>query len=118
LLPLALLTDTLYQHLWVLAGVLFLTQAGQAVSAICIVLVPAESVPPRLVGSAIGFTTLCGELLGGFVAPIVAGSLAGQHGLAVPLWIAVAGAAVVFLVALFLRPADAAGHLVAVETSS
>ena len=89
LLPLALLTSPLYQHLWVLAGTLFLTQAGQAVSAICIVLIPAESVPPRLVGSAIGFTTLCGELLGGFVAPIVAGSLAGQHGLAVPLWIAV-----------------------------
>jgi len=118
LLPLALLTDTLYQHLWVLAGVLFLTQAGQAVSAICIVLVPAESVPPRLVGSAIGFTTLCGELLGGFVAPIIAGSLAGQHGLAVPLWIAVAGAAVVVLVALFLRPAGAGGRLAAVETST
>jgi MFS family permease len=118
LLPLALLIGPLYQHLWLLAGILFLTQAGQAVSAICIVLVPAESVPPRLVGSAIGFTTLCGELLGGFVAPIIAGSLAGRHGLAVPLWIAVAGAAVVFLVALFLRPAGAGGRLVAVETST
>jgi MFS family permease len=118
LLPLALLIRPLYQHLWVLAGILFLTQAGQAVSAICIVLVPAESVPPRLVGSAIGFTTLCGELLGGFVAPIIAGSLAGQHGLAVPLWIAVGGAAVVFLVALFLRPASAEGRPVAAETST
>ncbi len=117
LLPLALLIRPLYEHLWVLAGILFLTQAGQAVSAICIVLVPAESVPPRLVGSAIGFTTLCGELLGGFIAPIVAGSLAGQHGLAVPLWIAVAGAVVVFLVALFLRPAGTAGRLVALETA-
>jgi MFS family permease len=118
LLPLALLMRPLYEHLWVLAGILFLTQAGQAVSAICIVLVPAESVPPRLVGSAIGFTTLCGELLGGFVAPIIAGSLAGQHGLAVPLWIAVAGAAVVFLVALFLRRTGAGGRLVAIETST
>jgi hypothetical protein len=36
----------------------------------------------------------------------------------VPLWIAVAGAAVVFLVALFLRRTGAGGRLVAIETST
>ncbi|MGH8228201.1 MAG: MFS transporter [Steroidobacteraceae bacterium] len=113
LLPIALLVHSLYGHLWVLAAILFLTQGGQAVSAICIVLVPTDSVPRHLVGTAIGFTTLFGEMIGGFAAPIIGGSLAGRHGLAVPLWIAVAGAVVVFLVALVLRPRAATTRIAA-----
>ena len=108
LLPLALMIRPLYEHLWLLATALFLTQCGQAIAAICIVLVPAESVPRRLVGSAIGFTTLFGELFGGFAAPIIAGSLAGRHGLTTPLWMACGGAMLVFLVALAIRPEAAA----------
>jgi MFS family permease len=107
ILPLALMIRPLYGQLWVLATILFLTQCGQAIAAICIVLVPAESVPHRLVGSAIGFATLFGEMLGGFAAPIVAGSLAGRYGLAVPLWMAAGGAMVVFLIALVMSPAAA-----------
>jgi MFS family permease len=105
LLPLALMIPALYGNLWLLALLLFLTQGGQAIGAICIVLVPSDTVPRHLIGSAIGFTTLFGEMFGGFAAPIVAGALAGEHGLAVPLWIASAGAVVVFLVAIALRPA-------------
>jgi predicted MFS family arabinose efflux permease len=107
-LPLVLMLRPLYAHLWVLAGILFLTQCGQAIAAICIVLVPAESVPRQWVGSAIGFVTLFGEMFGGFAAPIGAGSLAARHGLAVPLWMACGGALIVFLTALALRPAPAA----------
>lgn len=105
--PVALMIGPLYGQLWVLATILFLTQCGQAIAAICIVLVPAESVPHRLVGSAIGFATLFGEMFGGFAAPIVAGSLAGRYGLAVPLWMAAGGAMVVFLIALLMSPAAA-----------
>lgn len=108
ILPLALMIQPLYGRLWALAAILFLTQCGQAIAAICIVLVPAESVPRRLVGSAIGFATLFGEMFGGFAAPMVAGSLAGQHGLAIPLWMAAGGAMIVFLIALALKPAPAA----------
>lgn len=108
ILPLALMLRPLYGHLWLMAAVLFLTQCGQAIAAICIVLVPAESVPRRLVGSAIGFATLFGEMFGGFAAPMLAGSLAGRHGLAIPLWMAAGGAVIVFLIALALRPAPAA----------
>lgn len=107
LLPLALMVPALYGNLWLLALILFLTQGGQAIAAICIVLVPSDSVPRHLIGSAIGLTTLCGEMLGGFAAPIIAGAFAGKHGLAIPLWIAAAGAVVVFLVALALRPVPA-----------
>lgn len=106
-LPLALMLRPLYAHLWLLAAILFLTQGGQAISAICIVLVPTDGLPRHMVGSAIGLTTLFGEMFGGFLAPIAAGSLAGRHGLAVPLWIAAAGALLVFLVALVLKPAAA-----------
>ena len=108
ILPLALMFRPFYGQLWVLATILFLTQCGQAIAAICIVLVPAESVPRRLVGSAIGFATLFGEMLGGFAAPIIAGSLAAQHGLATPLWMAAGGSIVVVLIALALKPAPAA----------
>lgn len=103
LLPLALLTHPLYQLLWLLAIVLFCTQAGQAISAICIVLVPTESVPSNFAATAIGFTTLCGELIGGFLAPLVGGTLAQWYGLGVPLWMAAAGAGVVLLAALSMR---------------
>ena len=100
LLPLALLIHPLYNYLWALATLLFLTQGGQAITAICVVLVPTESVPRNLAASAIGFVTLFGELLGGFAAPIVAGSLAAQHGLATALWMAAGGSAVVLLASL------------------
>jgi predicted MFS family arabinose efflux permease len=103
-LPLTLMIRPLYGQLWIMAAILFLTQGGQAIAAICIVLVPAESVPQRLVGSAIGFTTLFGELFGGFAAPIAAGALAVRHGLGVPLWMAAGGTIVVLVVAAVLRP--------------
>ena len=98
------MVPALYGNLWLLASILLLTQGGQAIGAICIVLVPSDTVPRHLIGSAIGFTTLFGEMFGGFAAPIVAGALAGQDGLSVPLWIACGGAMVVVLVALALRP--------------
>jgi len=107
LLPLALLIHGLYGYLWVLAGILFLTQGGQAIAAICIVLIPTESVPKALAASAIGFSTLFGELIGGFGAPLAAGSLATHYGLAAPLWMATAGALIVFVAALIMRPISA-----------
>ncbi len=109
-LPLALLTHALYGALWLLAGVLFLTQTGQAISAVCVVLVPTESVPKNLAATAIGFTTMFGEIVGGFLAPMAAGVLAERHGLGVPLWMAAAGAVVVFLAALAMRPSTGVRH--------
>lgn len=103
ILPIVLFVSPLYGSLWLLAAILFCTQAGQAISAICIVLVPTESVPKNLAATAIGFTTLCGEIIGGFLAPLAAGTLAGRQGLGAPLWMAVGGAIVVLLAALAMR---------------
>jgi predicted MFS family arabinose efflux permease len=100
LLPLAILVHGLYAHLWLLALILFVTHGGQAIAALAIVLIPAESVSPGAVGAAIGLVTLVGEVIGGTAAPIAAGSLADAHGLGLPLWIAAGASLVVFLAAL------------------
>jgi predicted MFS family arabinose efflux permease len=109
-LPIALLVSGLYQHLWLLAAILFVTQGGQAIAALAIVLIPAESVPPGMIGTAIGFVTLVGEIVGGTVAPTVAGRIAETRGLQWPLWMAAAGALVVFAAALFLEEGTRVGQ--------
>jgi len=105
ILPLALLMHGLYANLWLLAAVLFLTQGGQAITALSIVLIPAESVPASMIGAAIGFVTLVGEIVGGTLAPTLAGFVAERWGLAWPLWMAASGSLLVLLAAVLLRPA-------------
>jgi len=108
LLPLAILIHGLYAHLWLLALILFATQGGQAIAALAIVLIPAESVPAGAVGAAIGLVTLVGEVIGGTAAPLAAGWLADARGLAMPLWVAAGASLVVFLAALPMRSAKEA----------
>ena len=102
--PLALLKGTLYAYPWILAAILFLTNAGQAIAAVVLVLVPSESVPPQFAATSIGFVTLAGELTGATLAPTIGGALAEKYGLAMPLWMAAGGSALLFLVGLFLKP--------------
>lgn len=103
-LPLALLYHPLYSNLWLLASILFVSQGGQAITALAVVLIPAESVPAEKVGAAIGFVTLAGELVGGTAAPLIAGSLASVMGLQFPLLMAAGGSLLVFVCALYIRP--------------
>lgn len=102
-LPIALCIPQLYGHLWVLAGILFLTQGGQAIAALILVLVPAESVPPQFSATAIGLATLVGELFGATGAPALGGVLADKFGLAMPLRMAAGGTVLLFLAALFIQ---------------
>jgi predicted MFS family arabinose efflux permease len=103
ILPIALVVPGLYSHLWLLAAILFFTQGGQAIAALVIVLMPAESVPPRFVATAIGLTTLVGEILGGALAPTFGGAMAERYGLATPLWMASACMILVIVAALLFR---------------
>lgn len=105
ILPIALCVTGLYAHLWLLAAILFLTQGGQAMAALVIVLMPAESVPPQFIATAIGLTTLVGELLGGAFAPTFGGAMADKFGLATPLWMASACMILVVIAALLFREA-------------
>ncbi len=103
LLPIALYLPFLYLHLWLLAAILFLTQGGQAIAALIMVLVPAESVPPQFSATAIALSTLVGEIIGATIAPAAGGAMAEQFGLGMPLLMAAASTVVLFLIALFLR---------------
>jgi len=100
--PLAYQVPFLVLHPWLMAGAAFIANGGQAISALVLVLIPTESVPARFSATAIGMVTLIGEIFGGTLAPSLAGKIADQHGLASALWIAAAGAIMVFLAAAFM----------------
>jgi predicted MFS family arabinose efflux permease len=101
--PLELLIAPMYAHPWLLAAILFATNAGQGVPALILVLVPTESVPPQFAATSIGLATLVGEVFGATVAPAIGGAMAQAHGLAAPLWMSAAGMALVFLITFFLK---------------
>ncbi len=103
LLPIALYLPVFYGHLWLLAAILFFTQGGQAIAALIMVLVPAESVPPQFSATAIGLATFVGEIIGATLAPAAGGAMAERFGLGMPLLMGSASTVVLFLVALFIR---------------
>ncbi|MBZ5541028.1 MAG: MFS transporter [Acidobacteriia bacterium] len=103
LVPLTYQVPFLVLHPWLMAAAAFIANGAQAISALALVLVPTESVPARFSATAIGLTTLVGEIFGGTLAPAIAGSVADKHGLSAALWIASGGAIMVFLAALFMR---------------
>jgi predicted MFS family arabinose efflux permease len=101
--PLAFLVPALYVDPLVLALIIFLTNSGQAIATVILVLVPTESVPAQFRATSIGLSTLAGEVMGATVTPILAGTLAQRHGLAVTMWLAAAGSGLLFLGTLFLQ---------------
>jgi MFS family permease len=103
MVPLALLISPLYAHPWILAAIIAVTNAGQGIAALVLVLVPTESVPPQCAATAIGLTTLVSEIAGATIAPVIAGAVAQTHGLASTLWMSAGGAGLVFTAALFLQ---------------
>ena len=103
LVPLSLQVSELYRFPWLLAAILFLCNAGQAIAALIIVLVPAETVPSQFSATAIGLATLVGEIMGATLAPTLGGAMAERFGLRMPLLMSAGGMAVLFVVALCLR---------------
>ena len=103
MVPLALQARALYSFPWLLAAIVFVCNAGQAMASLIIVLVPAETVPPQFRATAIGLATLAGEIIGATVAPALGGALAEKMGLRVPLLMSAGGMAILFLVALALK---------------
>jgi MFS family permease len=101
--PLAFLVPALYIYPLVLAVVVFAANTGQGIASLILVLVPTESVPPQFRATSIGLATLVGEVIGATIAPILAGALAEKHGLAITMWLAAGGSAVLFVAALLLR---------------
>jgi predicted MFS family arabinose efflux permease len=114
--PLAFLVPALYLYPLLLAGIVFVANTGQGIASLVMVLVPTESVPAQFRATSIGLTTLVGEIMGATGAPLLAGTLAEKHGLALTMWLAAAGSAVLFLAALFvLEPTRQPGSSLQLE---
>jgi len=103
LVPLTYQMPFLIAHPWWMAAAGFFANGGQCIAALTLVVIPTESVPPEFHATAIGLSTLVGEIVGGTLAPAISGAVADRHGLAASLWIAAAGAILVFLAGLFMR---------------
>jgi MFS family permease len=103
IVPLAFLVPALYTYPVLLAMIVFVTNCGQGIASIVLVLVPTESVPAEFRATSIGLATLAGEIMGATAAPILAGALAQVHGLAITMWLAAGGSALLFLVTMFLQ---------------
>jgi MFS family permease len=103
MVPLAFLCPVLFRTSLLLAGIVLATNTGQGMASLIMVLVPTESVPAQFRATSIGLVTLVGEISGATAAPILAGVLAEKYGLALTMWLATGGSAIVFMVALLLR---------------
>ncbi len=67
---------------------------------------PAESVPPRIAGTAVAIPTGVGETLGAAVMPTIAGKLGDMFGLYAPMWMAaLAGLFVAFISIFYVETA-------------
>ncbi|UOF90323.1 MFS transporter [Fodinisporobacter ferrooxydans] len=81
----------------------FLTTVGQGCFPLFMAVIPGESLPFKYAASAVAMTQLVGELVGGTIAPSIAGFAADSFGLQAPLWIAFAGALISGFVAFGLK---------------
>lgn len=85
-----------------MALAVFIFAAGMGVGGMAMSVIPAESVPAMYAGLAVGLPTGIGELIGGFLNPLLTGIAADQFGLPVALLVSCGGAIVATIFALFL----------------
>ncbi len=116
--PLSFLCPVLFRYSLLLAAIVFISNTGQGMASLLMVLVPTESVPTEFRATSIGLVTMVGEIMGATTAPVLAGTLAESYGLSLTMWLAAAGSAIVFVIALFLRETAARSSSIrAVEPS-
>lgn len=72
---------------WLLAAIFFIGWGVNGIFPLFMATVPSESVDPLHMATAVGLCMGIGEILGGVLAPSLAGYAADQTGLAAPLWI-------------------------------
>ncbi|OAV62152.1 MFS transporter [Enteractinococcus helveticum] len=87
----------------VMAPTIFLLAAGMGAGGLAMSVIPAESVSPLMAGLAVGLPVGIGEIIGGFLNPMITGALADQFGLPIALIVSSGGALVATLIALFLK---------------
>lgn len=88
---------------WLLAVIFFFGWGLNGIFPLFMATVPSESVDPRRVATALGLSMGSGEVLGGVLAPWIAGRSADATSLAAPLWIMLGLTIVAGIIALGLR---------------
>lgn len=71
---------------WVLAAIFVVGWGVTGIFPLFMATIPSESVDPHLQATALGICMGTGEILGGVLAPSIAGYAADRLGLAAPLW--------------------------------
>jgi len=87
----------------VMGALLVLSFTGLGCFPLFMATIPAESVPPRAMATALGLVMGVGEVVGGFAVPVLSGRAADEHGLGVVMWAALVGALLAAVLALGLR---------------
>ena len=90
------------QSAWTLGALVFATYTGLGCFTLFMATIPAETVPANAMAGALGLIMGAGELIGGFLAPTVAGFAADQYGLSIAMWTAAGGAVLACLLSLGL----------------
>jgi cyanate permease len=88
---------------WLLAVIFFFGWGLNGIFPLFMATVPSESVDPRRTATALGLCMGSGEVLGGVLAPWIAGRTADATSLAAPLWIMLGLTIVAGIIAMGLR---------------
>jgi MFS family permease len=86
---------------WLLWLIVFIGSAGPGCMALYMSIIPSETIPPKLTGTAIGLAVGIGETIGGFGIVSLAGALGDVYGLSAPLLISGVSALIAPVIALF-----------------
>lgn len=97
------LTLMFFDSVSLIIPLVFIFSSGMGVGALVMSVIPAESIPVKYSGAAIGLVIGIGELFGGFLNPILSGVAADTWGLTAPLIISSSAAFLAFAFSLFLR---------------
>jgi len=87
----------------ILAALMFIGWIGTAAFPLFLAIIPGETLPPRYAATAMGFVVCIGEIVGGFIAPLIGGRAADLTTLAAPLQIAAVCALAGTVLSLFLK---------------
>ncbi|WP_141335503.1 MFS transporter [Paenibacillus sp. tmac-D7] len=87
---------------WMLMILVIIGCAGPGPMALFMSIIPAETIPRKYIGAAVGLTMGVGELIGGVGIVTLSGVAADHYGIMVPLLMSAAFALISALVSLFL----------------
>ena len=85
------------------AGTVLAGAGGAGTGALIMAIIPGESAPPHLRGTAMGFNAGVGEMLGAGLMPVAVGWLADRVGLEVIPWVLLVVAVLFCLITLALK---------------